>query len=73
MVEAREHPHNRARGTFVEVEGVVQPRPTPRFGRTPARIQRPPARVGEHTQEALLDWGVPGARVAELREARVVA
>jgi alpha-methylacyl-CoA racemase len=72
MSEAREHPHNRALGTFVEVEGVVQPHPTPRFGRTPTRIQRPPARVGEHTHEALLDWGVPRERVAALREARVV-
>src|SRR5258705_164429 len=46
MSEARRHPHNVARGAFVEVSGVAQPRPTPRFSRTDSRIQRPPARVG---------------------------
>jgi alpha-methylacyl-CoA racemase len=47
--EAPEHPHNRARGTFVEVDGVVQPAPAPRFGRTPAASPRPavPATVEE--------------------------
>ena len=42
IAEAPEHPHNKARGTFVEVAGVLQPRPAPRFSRTPAEIQRPP-------------------------------
>jgi alpha-methylacyl-CoA racemase len=67
LTEAPAHPHNRARGTFVEVEGVVQPGPAPRFSRTPAAIQRPPARPGEHTEEALHDWGFTADDLAALR------
>jgi alpha-methylacyl-CoA racemase len=67
MREAPAHPHNRHRGTFVEVENVVQPAPAPRFMRTPSKIQRPPARPGEHTEEALRDWGVSAADVERMR------
>jgi alpha-methylacyl-CoA racemase len=67
MQEAPSHPHNRERGTFVEVEGVVQPAPAPRFSRTPSTIQRPPARPGEHTEEALRDWGFDTAELEQLR------
>lgn len=72
MQEAPSHPHNRARGTFVEVDGVVQPAPAPRFGRTPSAIQRPPATPGEHTEEALRDWGFSAAEVEELRRCGAV-
>ncbi|MEW6297913.1 MAG: CaiB/BaiF CoA-transferase family protein [Thermodesulfobacteriota bacterium] len=72
MQEAPSHPHNRARGTFVEVDGVVQPAPAPRFGRTPSAIQRPPATPGEHTEEALRDWGFSAAEVEELRKSGAV-
>jgi alpha-methylacyl-CoA racemase len=59
--EAPRHPHNVARGTFVDYDGVAQPAPAPRFSRTPGGIQRPPATRGEHTEEVLTDWGfVPG-------------
>jgi len=45
--EAPDHPHHRARKTFVEVGGLAQPAPAPRFGRTPAQPPRPEAfRVG---------------------------
>jgi alpha-methylacyl-CoA racemase len=67
LTEAPAHPHNRARGTFVEVDGVMQPGPAPRFSRTPAAIQRPPARPGEHTEEALRDWGFTADDLAALR------
>jgi alpha-methylacyl-CoA racemase len=73
LAEAREHPHNRARGTFVEVAGRLQPGPAPRFDRTPARVARPPARAGEHTDEALADWGFTPAELARLREAKAIA
>jgi alpha-methylacyl-CoA racemase len=56
MIEAPEHPHHRARGTFLVEAGVVQPAPAPRFSRTPGAVQRPPARPGEHTGEVLADW-----------------
>jgi alpha-methylacyl-CoA racemase len=58
--EAREHPHLRARGTYVESHGIVQPAPAPRFSRTPGALDRPPAEPGKHTREALADWGVTG-------------
>jgi alpha-methylacyl-CoA racemase len=67
MAEAPNHPHNQQRGTFVEVEGVVQPGPAPRFSRTPSKIQRPPAKPGEHTEEALREWGFSAAELDKLR------
>jgi alpha-methylacyl-CoA racemase len=70
--EAPAHPHNRARGTFVDVGGVVQPAPAPRFSRTPCDPPTPAARPGEHTDQALTDWGVPPEKVARLRAAGAV-
>ena len=67
MKEAAEHQHNRARATFVEIDGVPQPAPAPRFSRTPSAIQRPPASPGEHTEEALRDWGFETADLDRLR------
>jgi len=58
--EAREHPHLRARGTYVESHGITQPAPAPRFSRTPGALDRPPPRPGQHTREALTDWGLTG-------------
>ena len=72
MDEARLHPHNRARNTFVEVDGVVQPAPAPRLSRTPATIQGPPPAPGEHTEVVLRDWGFSTAEIATLRESGVI-
>jgi len=58
LAEAPLHPHNAARQTFVEVAGVTQPAPAPRFSATPGAIQRPPAAIGAHTAEVLADWGI---------------
>ncbi|PWI06184.1 carnitine dehydratase [Streptomyces sp. NWU339] len=60
LKEATEHPHLAARQTFVEVAGVRQPAPAPRFDRTPASIQIPPVRRGQHTREVFDRWGVDG-------------
>ena len=46
MSEAAEHPHNVARGTFVEVGGAPQPAPAPRFSRTVPEVDEPPAHAG---------------------------
>jgi alpha-methylacyl-CoA racemase len=70
--EARSHPHNVARGSFVTVGGFEQPRPSPRFSRTDSGIQRGPARVGEHTDEALRDWGFGADEIARLREVKAI-
>ncbi len=72
MAEAPAHRHNRQRKTFVEVEGVVQPAPTPRFSRTSSRIQRAPAEPGEHTEKALKDWGFSDADLKRLRGKGVI-
>lgn len=58
LADAPEHPHMQAREAFVTVDGVLQPAPAPRFSRTPAAVQRPPANPGEHTADILRDWGV---------------
>jgi alpha-methylacyl-CoA racemase len=52
------HPHLAERASYVEVDGVAQPAPAPRFSRTTAALGPPPARVGQHTVEALTEWGV---------------
>jgi alpha-methylacyl-CoA racemase len=72
MTEAPKHPHNRHRGTFIEDDGVIQPGPAPRFSRTPSKIQRPPARPGEHTEEALRDWGFSASELDGLRKAGAI-
>jgi alpha-methylacyl-CoA racemase len=72
MAEAPGHPHNVQRGTFTEVAGTVQPAPAPRFSRTPATISSPPPHAGQHTDEALADWGFVPAEVAKLRDAGAV-
>jgi alpha-methylacyl-CoA racemase len=74
MDEATRHPHNVERATFVEVAGVTQPAPAPRFGRTPGEIQRPPAHTGQHTDEILADWlGMDEQQISELRGSGTVA
>jgi alpha-methylacyl-CoA racemase len=61
MDEAVAHPHNVARSTFVEVAGVVQPAPAPRFSETPGKIRGPAPPIGGHTRQAMRDWGLPAA------------
>jgi alpha-methylacyl-CoA racemase len=72
MEEAPAHRHNRERNTFVEVAGVVQPAPAPRFAATPAAIQGPPPAIGEHNDSALRDWGFSEARMDELRRDAII-
>ena len=58
MSEAAVHPHNVERGTFVDVNGALQPAPAPRFSRTVPEIARGSAVAGENTVEVLKEWGV---------------
>ena len=67
--EAPKHPHNAARKTFVEVAGVTQPAPAPRFSATPGAIQGPPPRIGAHDEEALADWGFSRSEIDALGKA----
>ena len=67
MDEAPAHPHNLARSTFVEVAGVRQPAPAPRFSATPGAIQGPPPKIGADNDRALADWGFSTEAIAALR------
>jgi alpha-methylacyl-CoA racemase len=72
MSEAIHHPHNVERGTFIDVSGVTQPAPAPRFSRTVAEVISAPAHAGQHSREVLTDWGVPADRIDALLEAKAV-
>jgi crotonobetainyl-CoA:carnitine CoA-transferase CaiB-like acyl-CoA transferase len=55
------HPHHRARGTYLEIGGVVQPAPAPRFSRTrPDRPLPPQPATAETAETALAPWLDPG-------------
>jgi alpha-methylacyl-CoA racemase len=72
MGEAPEHPHLRARETFIEVDGVVQPAPAPRFGRTQPGRPTPPEAPGQSTAEALAAWGITPERTSALTQSGVI-
>ncbi|MFI6826270.1 CaiB/BaiF CoA transferase family protein [Kribbella sp. NPDC050241] len=55
---AADHPHLVARGTFMDHGGIRQAAPAPRFSGTPTSLGRPPARPGQHTRDALAEWGI---------------
>ena len=73
MSEAAAHPHNVARGTFVEVAGVLQPAPAPRFSRTTVQVDSPPAHPGQHSVEVLADWGFTDEQIDALLASGAVA
>jgi alpha-methylacyl-CoA racemase len=56
LAEASSHPHNVARGTFVNFGGVAQPGPAPRFSVTPSSIQWPPAAIAKDVKAAIAAW-----------------
>ncbi|HTH80777.1 MAG TPA: CaiB/BaiF CoA-transferase family protein [Ramlibacter sp.] len=66
MAEAPRHPHNVARGTFIEVDGHVQPAPAPRFSRTPAGLPHAGVEPGVDLHAALRAWGLAPAEIDEL-------
>ena len=72
LAEAPLHPQMQARSTFVKVAGAVQPAPAPRFARTPGAISRPASHPGEHTDEALSDWGFDAEALVKLRDAGAI-
>jgi alpha-methylacyl-CoA racemase len=73
LAEAPDHPHNRAREAFVEVDGARQPAPAPRFSRTPGEVRRGAPRPGGHTDEVLAELELTPAAIADLRDRGVVA
>ncbi len=73
MAEAPEHPHNKARDTFIELEGIIQPAPAPRFSRTVPEVYPAPAYVGEHTEEVLKSIGMQDSDIEDLKASGEVA
>ena len=73
MSEAPRHPHIRARGTFVERDDIFQAAPAPRFSRSTCKIQGPPPRAGQHTDEVLSEYGFSREAVSKLRDAKAIA
>ena len=71
--EASGHPHLAARGTFIEVDGVLQPAPAPRFDRTPGGVSAPPPLPGAHTTGVLADWGFGPEDIEALRSGGAIA
>ena len=69
FVEAASHPANVARETYVEVGGVTQPAPAPRFSRTPSRVAHATHDAGEDTNEVLIAMGLAQGEIDQLREA----
>jgi alpha-methylacyl-CoA racemase len=70
--EAIQHPHNVARNSFVDVEGVMQPAPAPRFSRTEPEIPSSAPIPGEHTESALEDWGLNETEIKKLKAAGAI-
>lgn len=73
MSEARSHPHNVERGTFIEIDTAPQPAPAPRFSRTQPSAPRAPVAAGADTDAVLADWGVDSARIETLRSSGAIA
>ena len=73
MSEAPEHPHNKERKTFIDLEGVIQPAPAPRFSRTEPEVVSSPSIVGEHTNEVLFSIGLSEEDISSLKTSGAVA
>ncbi|MBT8446543.1 MAG: CoA transferase [Gammaproteobacteria bacterium] len=73
LSEATRHPHALARGAYVEIDGVIQPAPAPRFGATPSAVQGPPPKsAGCDSVAVLREAGMDGAEIDDLLAAGVV-
>jgi len=72
FAEAAAHPHNRARDAYVEIGGITQPAPAPRFSDTPAEVRSPPAAIGGDAGQLLLEAGYSVAEIEALRASGTV-
>ena len=72
LTEARTHPHLSERAVVVDVDGVPQPAPAPRFSRTPAEVPTSPSDVGADTRSALAAWGLTGDEMDALAAANAI-
>jgi alpha-methylacyl-CoA racemase len=73
IAEAPRHPHAKARSAYVDVDGVTQPAPAPRFSRTPPAVTQGAPKRGAHTDDVLAEYGFTVAQIKDLRATGVVA
>jgi len=73
MSEAPEHPHNKLRKTFVEIDGVLQPAPSPRFNRTECEITNNSRTPGQDSDEILSELGLSESEISELKSSGAVS
>ena len=73
LQEAPKHPHNVARGAFIQCDNEIQPAPAPRFSRTQARVERGAPAIGAHTDEVLAECGFSKETVQQLRADGAIA
>ena len=71
--EAPHHPHNKTRSTFIEIDGVTQPAPAPRFSGTPTATPAPPPHPGQNTTDTLTSFGFDDVEIAALRDSGAIA
>ena len=72
LSEAAVHPHLADRGTFIDIAGITQPAPAPRFSRSVSDPPRPPSAPGEHTVDGLKDWGFSSSEIDGLRNSGAI-
>ena len=70
--EAHKHPHNIARNSFIEIDGINQPAPTPKFSNTPSGIPSSPAQKGADTDTIMQNLGYSGSEVEKLKEQKII-
>ena len=72
ILEAPQHPHNKHRSTFVEIDGVVQPAPAPRFSRTVPEVTGSAKSPGADTAEILSELGCSESELVQLAESGAI-
>ena len=70
--EAPNHPHNKARETFLTIDDVIQPAPAPRFSRTVSKVHGPAPTIGQDNDKALADWGFDAAAIDALKKSGAI-
>lgn len=66
LTDALNHEHNKARETFVDIDGITQPAPAPRFSRTASEINQPPAATSGDIRGVLSNWGLSDSDIDNL-------
>lgn len=71
-IEALSYQHNVSRGTYIDVDGMKQPSPAPRFSRTPSKVEHGPVDIGTHTESILLNLGVDDEEILDMKKLGII-